>query len=184
MSLAQFILSLVGTLIGGLLTLIGIWTKNRLDEREKTQTWLEGLYLFGAVEPLLTAMQTIETHLAYNVPHTKEAPIELNRETMNKIGRVGQILQSDVYRRLQTAAIYHLETFKQHDTEADRRLARSLAHGLAVALNDLRQVLLEYRIARKTDVLKLASTEAVKPIIRGLEEGEREYERILASASP
>lgn len=183
MILSQFILSLMGTLVGGLLTLAGIWIKTLLDEREATQKWFEDQYLFGAVEPLLTAMQTIEIHLAYDLPHTKEAPIELDRDTMNKTGRVGQILQSDVYRRLQTAAIYHLGTFNQQDTEADRELARSLAHGLCVALNDLRQVLLEQRLRRKTDVLQLAKTESVRSIVERLERLDHSYEKAIPGGS-
>jgi hypothetical protein len=187
--LPMLVPSLIGTLIGGLATLIGIWVKNRLDEKHDIQLWFEERYIFGAVEPLLTALRSTQLNLVIETPHpTNEPLIKLDRDAVSMVGRVGQLLRSDVFERLLTMAVSHLQ---RNETQIAQYLIGGIKRedipaavpGLVDVLHRLQEVLVEQEqsIERKTDVLRLADTEDIRDIVAGLERLDDLYERALSA---
>jgi hypothetical protein len=50
---------------------MSVWGKSWLDERGAAQKWFEDQYMFEAVEPLLTALQTTGINLIIEIPTKK-----------------------------------------------------------------------------------------------------------------
>jgi hypothetical protein len=123
-----------------------------------------------------------------DAPRTEEPLIVLDRDTVEKIGRVGEILRSDAFERLLTMAVHHLQS-NERDTARlliggiEREDIPASMPGLVDVLRKLQEVLLneETRIGRKTDVLRLANTDPVKNIVAALAAFDDLYEKAVSS---
>jgi len=171
--------SLLGTLIGGLVALTSIWVKNRFDEKAQTQKWFEDEYLFGAVEPLYTALETMWLSVVIESP-TKAPLLTIDRDTVAMVGRVGQILQSDAFLRLFAMTVAHLQRNEPQPAVILVRGGPGVP-GLSHILHRLSEVLLEQQIRQKTDALQLANKAPVRSIVERLEALDRLYEKAVSS---
>jgi hypothetical protein len=180
---------LLGTLIGGGLTIISLYFKERFDRKKEVQSWFEQQYITKGLDVLLSYIQLSSIHLHTKIMKGSEAELDqtgLGRPPSEAIIRVISLTSYGSITGVMTEIVFTLENVLCKETNSEKLKAlNELLDSLISYFYVLRSELRKIALRRKADVYDLWEknaqiSAALKVIERDLENALSKYERTIA----
>ncbi len=155
--------SLVGTLIGGLITLSALWIKEHFDGRRKVQDWYETTYIDHGVDRLIAYYDMLIAADVTNEHWIREPEGKKAVFPTEAFSRIHMVLGVPFSADLLAVATKFIRP--TGEVNLNEPLFRLGIQGLTITktyFESLREHLLAIRVAKKSDVYLLRSNEAIK----------------------
>jgi len=153
----------MGVIVGGAITMLGAWLKDRRDHRRAITRWVEDEFVFGSIEPVVRALDRLR--LLLKQQEASVIPIgSVGDFPTAELARIRLVLGTDaVSVFLLNAGCYS----KRAATETEgARIVASLVEEQQSQLWDLEKQLLGLDLGEKKDIFKIHKSNSINQIAK------------------
>ena len=167
--------TLLAVIVGGLISLFGVWLKDARDKRRAVQEWVEEEFVFGGIEPVIRTLDRVRLILLQReVSLVRVEPV--GDFPVTELAKLRIIIGSDGL----SAFIQVLGRLAMRATENGRRSEEiaNIAAETRSHLSRLEKLLLIANLRKKGSVYNLAERESFPQIAGAVESSCRKLEVI------
>lgn len=171
---------LLGTLIGGLITLVAFWLREVREKQKASQAWFEAYYITEGIDLVANELMKVAFRFVPYHPRWKALAGHMPDESELYGFRTPAqaILRTEVLLRTEALAlalaVISAVSRVEHSEASAARFATLIDEGLLFRLHEIRGKLLGARVRSKNDVNLISKDEAIAPLVQQFREALRE----------
>ena len=168
---------LLGTILGGLIAVIGIYLKEVFDRRRAIQSWYEQRYIFDGVDLVMAYVMSTQYRLmeqAFDLAFLQD--VKLEPLPLDALNRLVTILHTPEL----TSLIGLL------NSALDKPMHPRIKEGLAqftvltqTCVFTLQQILIRVRVKRKSDIYKISERKDTKAVLAFIKQAAGEGHKLI-----